>query len=78
MTEPVEFMSSSNADAIALDVQAREGWTDTTLINVLLDYISNQDSDEAFTDYLHERSSYEPDGNDQPLTPDEVEHEARR
>lgn len=46
----------SDADRIAYDVQAREGWTDTTLLEVVLDYVANQESDEAFSDYLDERS----------------------
>lgn len=35
--------------------QERYGWTDTTLLGVLTDYIARQDSDEALADYLAER-----------------------
>jgi hypothetical protein len=49
-----------DAYKIAYDVQEREGWTDTTLLDVVLDYIGNQGSDDAFADYLAERSAPEP------------------
>jgi hypothetical protein len=45
----------SNAHEIAQNVQAEQGWTDATLLDVLLDYIANQESDDALADYLAER-----------------------
>lgn len=46
--------------------QARYGWTDTTLLGVLADYIANQDADDALAAYLAERG---------PETYDEEENE---
>lgn len=45
------------ASQTARDVQAREGWTDGTLLDVLLDYLDGQGSDVALGGYLAERSS---------------------
>ena len=45
-----------DAYTIARDVQAEQGWTETTLVGVLIDYINNQGSNDAFSDYLAERS----------------------
>ena len=47
-----------SARDIAHDIQEREGWTDSTLLDVLLDYIDNQASDDAFQDYLEDRTVY--------------------
>ena len=49
-----------SAQDIAYGVQYREGWTDTTLIGVLLDYIDLTDTD-VFTEYLDERSALDTD-----------------
>lgn len=45
----------SNAHEIAQTIAEQQGWTPSTLLDVVLDYVTNQDSDEAFTDYLNER-----------------------
>ena len=47
---------TSDAAGIAYQVQNEQGWTDATLLDVVLDYIGNQDSDDAFRDYLRERA----------------------
>jgi hypothetical protein len=43
-----------SASTIALDIQVERGWTDAALLDVVLDYIDNQGSDDAFEDYLRE------------------------
>lgn len=43
------------------DIAAAEGWTPTTQVNVLLDYIENQHSPEAFRDYLEGRRNEQDD-----------------
>jgi hypothetical protein len=48
-------MNRPNASEIARDIQGLEGWTDATLLGVVLDYIDSQCSNDAFTDYLEER-----------------------
>jgi hypothetical protein len=45
--------------SIAREIQTREGWTDETLLDVVLDYIENQNSSEAFKDYLEDRAEVE-------------------
>lgn len=45
-----------HASEIAQDVQAEAGWTDATLLDVVLDYIDNQGSNDAFSAYLAERA----------------------
>jgi hypothetical protein len=45
-----------SAHEIARADQAREGWTDTTLLALVLDYVDNQDDDAAFADYLAEHA----------------------
>jgi hypothetical protein len=45
-------------DAIALE----EGWDDATQIAVLLRYIGNQGSDDAFADFLNEQRAEPLDG----------------
>ncbi|AMK23238.1 MULTISPECIES: hypothetical protein [Sphingomonadaceae] len=39
---------------------SEEGWSDTTQIDLLLDYIENQDSIDAFADFLAERRAHVP------------------
>lgn len=41
---------------IAYEFQNKEGWTDSTLLEICLEFISNQNSDEAFEDYLKRRT----------------------
>ena len=52
-------------------VSAAEGWDESTEVSVLLEYIQNQDSPEAFADFLSEKrdtedepSQEEEDGED--------------
>lgn len=49
-----------SASGIAYHIQAAQGWTDATLLDLVLDYINNQGSDDAFADYLAERAEDEP------------------
>lgn len=53
---PVTPVMSKPVDAqkIAREVQAEQGWTDVTLLNVVLDFVSEQGA-AAFKDYLRER-----------------------
>jgi hypothetical protein len=44
------------SERIIREVADREQWTDETLLGVLIDYISNQQSDDALLDYLNGRS----------------------
>lgn len=46
-----------SASAAAYRKRTEEGWTDATLLSVVLDYIDNQQSDEAFEDHLEEHSA---------------------
>ena len=39
---------------VAEELQIEQGWTDTTLLGLCLDYIGNQNSDDAFKDFLQE------------------------
>ena len=48
-------MSKSIAEAF----QEQEGWTDTTLLDLCLIYIDNQQSDETFADFLSEHCAEE-------------------
>lgn len=50
-----------SADTIAYKVAAEQGWTDSTLLDVVLDYVENQQSPDAFADYLASRSATEDD-----------------
>lgn len=38
-----------------------QGWTDTTLLDLALEYISNQQQDDAFTDFLRHHADVEND-----------------
>jgi hypothetical protein len=40
---------------IAQDFQARNGWTDTEMLDAALTYIANQDSNDTFADFLSEQ-----------------------
>ena len=51
-----------SAENIAHTIATAQGWTDTTLLALCLDYIGNQSSDDAFADYLHVRADGENDG----------------
>ena len=42
-----------SAENIANDIAAKQGWTDTTLLDLCLAYIDNQGSNDAFEGYLH-------------------------
>lgn len=42
---------------ILLEVATREGWGQETAMDVALDYIDNQQNDDAFRDYVEERAS---------------------
>lgn len=44
-----------DAAEIAGEVQAAQGWTDATLLEVILEYINNQDDNDAFAEYLDAR-----------------------
>jgi hypothetical protein len=41
------------------EVAEAQGWTEATQVSVLLDYINNQQSDEAFIDYILELQGQE-------------------
>lgn len=47
------------ARKLAFHTQDSQGWTDGTLLDVLLDYIDGQQDDAAFADYLAERTMVE-------------------
>lgn len=53
-----------SAHTVAYDHQDAAGWTDVTLIEVLLDYIDNQQASDALDDYLRERRASEREGTD--------------
>lgn len=55
-------MTDSTA-AMMARYQAAQGWTDTTMLNLLTDYIDEQGQREAFADYLSTRI-YTPDEDD--------------
>ncbi len=38
------------------DIASREGWTDTTLLAVLIDYLASQHADDALRSYLEDRA----------------------
>ena len=67
--------------SIARKIQSEGGWTDATLLEVVLNYIENQDSDDAFTDYLmqfieDERGMTEDEEeDDEKETPTQVEYD---
>lgn len=44
-------------------IAAQQGWTETTQISVLLEYIENQQSEEAFSDFLLEKQAQENEGH---------------
>jgi hypothetical protein len=46
-----------NATEIAQDIQQREGWTDATLLDLVLEYVQNQDANDAFRDHLEEHGA---------------------
>ena len=39
--------------------QARQGWTDLTVLDLLVEYIDNQASPEALEDFLNEKADIE-------------------
>ena len=39
--------------------QDQQGWTDTTVLNLLIGYLDNQGSDDALDDYLGEVAAEE-------------------
>jgi hypothetical protein len=39
--------------------QAEQGWTDSTLLGLLLEYLSNQQSDDALEDFLQQKAAFE-------------------
>ena len=46
---------------IARQIQDEQGWTDETLLDLVLVYVTNQQSDDAFEDYLREHCADEDD-----------------
>jgi hypothetical protein len=52
-----------SAESIAYALQAKAGWTDATLLDLALTYISNQADDSAWEEFLQgrldEESSYD-------------------
>lgn len=52
------------------EIAEQQGWTDATQVEVLLRYIENQASPEAFQDFLNEQVaaelSLDPDPDDEP------------
>ena len=50
-----------SASDIAYRIQDEQGWTDATLLDIVLDYIGSQQSDDAFEDYLTEHAAEEND-----------------
>jgi hypothetical protein len=44
-----------SADTILLAAQARAGWTDSTALAVVLEYVQLQDSNAAFRDFLEQQ-----------------------
>ena len=45
---------SKNADDLLADAAERAGWSESRQIDVLLRYIENQGSNDAFADFLDE------------------------
>lgn len=43
--------------AAARRIATEQGWSTTTLLDVVLDYIDNQQADAAFIEYLGERAA---------------------
>jgi len=65
------------AHSIARQTQEEQGWTDETLLDVVLDYISNQDSNDAFQDYLSGRCAEEEDLCTPEEVPTQVEYDLK-
>lgn len=45
-------MASANTYATIEKFQQQQGWTDNTILSLLIDFIDNQDSPEALRDFL--------------------------
>lgn len=46
-----------SAGGIVDDAIASQGWNDSTLVELLIEYIQNQDSNAAFADFIEEKKS---------------------
>jgi len=47
--------------------QDEQGWTDSSLLGLLLEYLSNQQSDDALEDFLRQKADEENEGSDELL-----------
>jgi hypothetical protein len=52
---PGRRLMPKSADTILLAAQARAGWTDSTALAVVLEYVQLQDSNAAFRDFLEQQ-----------------------
>ena len=58
--QPSEPQQRTPTDTAALNAIAQEqGWSDATIIGLLLDYIGNQQDDAAFENFLRDRQAEE-------------------
>ena len=55
--QPAEQATVVDATAIARGIQLREGWTDATLLGLVLAYVQNQDANDAFGDHREEHGA---------------------
>jgi len=46
-----------DAESILNEIGDKEGWNDATKLDLCLEYIANQKSDDAFKDFLQEKKS---------------------
>jgi hypothetical protein len=56
-----------SAESIAESIAEEQGWNDSTLLGLCLDYINNQQSDEAFEDHLRQNCADEDEDEDGPF-----------
>lgn len=52
---------------VAQRMQDEQGWTDSTLLGLLLEYLENQQSDDALEDFLRQKAEFENEGSDELL-----------
>ena len=61
-------MASNSTYATIDEFQQQQGWTDNTVLSLLIDFIDNQDSPEALRDFLANAAEDETRQSETPLT----------